>query len=68
MIKRATYYQNSFKIDSRKEKYCMENILKIERIEKYYGNKTSLTKAIDNISFEVKKGEFVCYNGNKWKW
>ncbi len=33
----------------------MENILKIERIEKYYGNKTSLTKAIDNISFEVKK-------------
>lgn len=34
----------------------MENILKIEKIEKYYGNKLSLTKAIDNISFSVDKG------------
>lgn len=33
----------------------MENILKIENIEKYYGSKSSLTKAIDNISFEVEK-------------
>ena len=30
----------------------MEKILKIEKIEKYYGSKSSLTKAIDNISFE----------------
>lgn len=37
----------------------METILKIDNIEKYYGNKSSLTKAIDNISFEVGKGEFV---------
>ena len=37
----------------------METILKIEEIEKYYGNKSSLTKAIDKISFEVEKGEFV---------
>ena len=37
----------------------MENILKIENIEKYYGNKSNLTKAIDNISFNVKNGEFV---------
>ncbi len=41
----------------------MENILKIEKIEKYYGNKSSLTKAIDNISFEVEKGEFVAIMG-----
>lgn len=41
----------------------MENILKIDRIEKYYGNKSSLTKAIDNISFEVEKGEFVAIMG-----
>lgn len=41
----------------------MENILKIERIEKYYGNKSSLTKAIDNISFEVDRGEFVAIMG-----
>ena len=34
-------------------------ILKVEQIEKYYGNKSNYTKAIDNISFEVEKGEFV---------
>lgn len=37
----------------------MENILKVEKIEKYYGNKGNITKAIDNISFTVDKGEFV---------
>ena len=41
----------------------MENILKIENIEKYYGNKSSLTKAIDNISFLVDKGEFIAIMG-----
>lgn len=34
-------------------------ILEARNIEKYYGSKSNLTKAIDNISFEVKKGEFV---------
>lgn len=38
-------------------------ILTIDKIEKYYGNKSSLTKAIDNISFEVEKGEFVAIMG-----
>ncbi len=38
-------------------------VLKIEKLEKYYGNKSSLTKAIDNISFEVEKGEFVAIMG-----
>ena len=37
----------------------MENILNVENIEKYYGNKDNITKAIDNISFKVNKGEFV---------
>ena len=41
----------------------MENILKIEGIEKYYGSKSSLTKAINNISFQVEKGEFVAIMG-----
>ena len=41
----------------------METILKIEKIEKYYGTKSSLTKAINNISFEVNKGEFVAIMG-----
>ena len=37
----------------------MENVLETKGIEKYYGNKSNLIKAIDNISFEVKRGEFV---------
>lgn len=41
----------------------MENILKIDKIEKYYGNRSSLTKAIDDISFCVDKGEFVAIMG-----
>ena len=41
----------------------MENILKLEKTDKYYGNKSSLTKAINNISFEVDKGEFVAIMG-----
>ena len=41
----------------------MDNILKIDKIEKYYGSRSSLTKAIDNLSFEVDKGEFVAIMG-----
>ena len=41
----------------------MEKILRIENIEKYYGNKTNLTKAIDNISFDINDGEFVVIMG-----
>ncbi|MBK1809822.1 ABC transporter ATP-binding protein [Clostridium sp. YIM B02505] len=37
----------------------MKNILKVEKFEKYYGNKGNITKAIDNISFDVNKGDFV---------
>ncbi len=37
----------------------MEKILEVKNIEKYYGSKSNLTKAIDNISFSVEKGEFV---------
>lgn len=46
----------------------MESILRIEQIEKYYGNKLNLTKAIDNISFDVDEGEFVAINGSFRKW
>lgn len=41
----------------------MENILKVEKVEKYYGNRSSLTKAINDISFDVRKGEFVAIMG-----
>ena len=37
----------------------MSNVLEVKNIEKYYGNKSNLTKAINNISFKVEKGEFV---------
>ena len=37
----------------------MDKILEVKQIEKYYGNKSNLTKAIDNISFNVSKGEFI---------
>lgn len=37
----------------------MDKVLKIEKIEKYYGNKGNLTKAVNNISFDVNKGEFI---------
>ena len=41
----------------------MEKILKVQNVEKYYGSKSSLTKAINSISFEVEKGEFVAIMG-----
>lgn len=37
----------------------MSTILKVQNIEKYYGNKGNITKAVDNISFEVEKGEYI---------
>lgn len=37
----------------------MSTILKLKNVEKYYGNKSNLTKAVDRISFEVEEGEFV---------
>ncbi|MFQ6794262.1 MAG: ABC transporter ATP-binding protein [Thomasclavelia sp.] len=41
----------------------MEKILRIENIEKYYGNKSNITKAVDGISFDVGDGEFVVIMG-----
>ena len=37
----------------------MEPILKLEHIQKYYGNGVNLTKAIQDISFSVETGEFL---------
>lgn len=41
----------------------MSTVLKVADVEKYYGNKGNLTKALDKISFEVEKGEFVAIMG-----
>lgn len=37
----------------------MGEILRLEDVEKYYGNKSNLTKAVDRISLSLEKGEFV---------
>lgn len=37
----------------------MDSILSVQKIEKYYGRKGNLTKAINQVSFDVQKGEFV---------
>lgn len=37
----------------------MKKLLELKNIQKYYGNKGNLTKAIDDISFEVEDGEFI---------
>ena len=37
----------------------MENVLAVQNLEKYYGNRGNITKAIDGISFAVEQGEFV---------
>lgn len=42
----------------------MKTILELEKVEKYYGSRSSLTKAIDNISFTVEEGEFVAIMGS----
>ena len=47
---------------SGKEENKME-LLKIKHIEKYYGSRSSLTKAVDDISFNVNNGEFVAIMG-----
>lgn len=37
----------------------MSTILEVKNVEKYYGNKGNLTKALDDISFLVEEGEYV---------
>lgn len=41
----------------------MSEILKLEKLEKYYGGKSNLTKALNDVSFSVDKGEFVAIMG-----
>ena len=37
----------------------MKSILKVKNVEKYYGSKNNITKALDDISFTIDKGEFI---------
>ena len=38
-------------------------MLQVQNIEKYYGSKNNVTKALDRVSFEVADGEFVAIMG-----
>ncbi|MDU4889887.1 MAG: ABC transporter ATP-binding protein [Clostridium sp.] len=37
----------------------MKSILTVKNVEKYYGSKNNITKALDDISFTIDKGEFI---------
>lgn len=41
----------------------MEKILELNDVEKYYGNKGNITKALDKVSFTVEKGEMIAIMG-----
>lgn len=41
----------------------MDMIIKVCDVEKFYGNKDTITKAVNRISFEVEKGEFTAIMG-----
>lgn len=41
----------------------METVLQVENLQKFYGNKNNITKAIDGISFTVDKGEYMAIMG-----
>ena len=41
----------------------MDKTLQVEHLEKYYGSRSSLTKAIDDLSFNVEPQEFVAIMG-----
>ena len=41
----------------------MGTLLEVQNLVKFYGNKTSLTKAVNDISFQVNKGEFTAIMG-----
>lgn len=38
-------------------------MLQVKNIEKYYGSKNNVTKALDRISFDVAQGEFIAIMG-----
>ncbi len=48
----------------------MENkcILKVKDLKKYYGSEEALVKALDGVSLEVNRGEFVAIVGTSRKW
>lgn len=46
------------------EVFHMETILRVESLKKHYGKEPNITKALDGISFQVIKGEFLGIMGS----
>lgn len=45
------------------ERGNMSKVLRIENVEKYYGGRSNVTKAVDGVSFDVEEGEFLAIMG-----
>lgn len=56
---RSTTCLPAIRMSANEGRLSMNEILKLDNVEKYYGNKANLTKAVEKISFSVEKGEFV---------
>lgn len=41
----------------------VNTVLQVRNLEKYYGNKGNVTKALDGVSFDVEKGEYIAIMG-----
>lgn len=41
----------------------MNPVLQVKQVEKYFGRANNLTRALNQISFEVQPGEFVAIMG-----
>lgn len=46
-----------------REEADMEKLLEVQNLMKFYGNKSSLTRAVNDLSFIVEKGEFTAIMG-----
>ena len=43
----------------------MQELIRVEDVEKYYGRGKQVTKAVNRISFEIRKGEFTGIRGHR---
>ncbi len=58
-MKRKQGLEINAKIGLDRKDEFMSRLLRVESVMKYYGTKNNVTKAVDDISFTVKQGEFV---------
>jgi putative ABC transport system ATP-binding protein len=54
-----SHRQYNIKKGTERSKFMNTPILEVSDIQKYYGNKGNITKAVDKISLSVDKGEFI---------